>query len=326
MRADGRDGLQLHQQQRRVVGRPSPGVAPQVPLQRGQQPPGAVALLPARQFLHSPRQRVAHPLAVAGLAHPVGVQQQPVAGPQRQRLAGAPAAGQLQQAQRWELQHRLDAGGPAVPQQQRGRMPAVHDLGRPVALGQPDQQGGHEALRTAQTVAHQRIQPHRHRGQRRFAPRQLPEGAQHVGRPAHRLQALAADITDDQPGAERGGQHVVQVAADLGGGVGGQVAHLGAQVAQPLGHRPQQRLLHRLGDAAQLGQFPVAAGHRAGPQPGGDGHCRGRRGQRRGVPPVQYRQGRRRPQCRGPRRHLPHSAPIRFEPPTGRSMRRMVVK
>ncbi len=98
-------------------------------------------------------------------------------------------------------------------------------------------------------------------GQVRVQVRGRPEGAQQQRRVAERGQPLAPDVADQQPGAGGGAGRRVEVAADLGLGLGGQVEGGEVQRPGPVGQRAQQDPLGGLGDGADLCQLafvPVA--------------------------------------------------------------------
>lgn len=67
--------------------------------------------------------------------------------------------------------------------------------------------------------------------------------------------ALAAHVADDQPGAGGGAHGRVEVPADLGLGLGGEVQGGGAQRAEPAGQWGQDHALGGLGDVPDLFQF-----------------------------------------------------------------------
>ncbi|WP_405495427.1 hypothetical protein [Streptomyces sp. NBC_00096] len=65
-----------------------------------------------------------------------------------------------------------------------------------------------------------------------------PEGAEDDRGLSDRLQPLAADVADQQPGAGGGAGGRVQVSADLGLGLGRQVHGGDPQRAHPLAQGP----------------------------------------------------------------------------------------
>ena len=204
--------------------------------------------------------------AVGGgrLDHPVGEQDERVAGVQHERLLADLRVLEDPQ-QRAGTPGRLD---PAVgAQHEWQRVAAGRHRRRDVALArrERDVEDGAEAV--VEALAQQGFVELGEHGAR--APRVEHGGAQRVpGEGGHRrrLGALAADVADHQrPVATAGGEAVVEVAADLVALPGGDVAsgelHAG-DLRQPGG---QQRALQGAGDVVALGVQARAVQRQRGP-------------------------------------------------------------
>lgn len=97
-----------------------------------------------------------------------------------------------------------------------------------------------------------------------------PECAEKEGGIPDRLEALAPDIADDDPGSFGRAGGGIQVAADLRLGLRGQVDGGDAQRADPVGNRFEHHFLCGHRHRAQLAQFPFMASS----QVSKDGHER----------------------------------------------------
>ena len=153
---------------------------------------------------------------VAAFDQAVGVEQEPVTGP--------PARGERGEVIVWaQAQWQVGAvagqrSQDAASVQQRRVMAAVDD-GDLAAGGDLSQRRGGKVL-FAQVRSDGPADFARHLAQRGHRGGALLERAQHVPGQRDRVQALAADVSDDHPDAVRGGDDRVQVPAGPGSGCG----------------------------------------------------------------------------------------------------------
>jgi len=175
---------------------------------------------------------------VPGLGDAVGIEQQLVAVADTDHARPAPPAGQVEQPERRRGVRLDERGGPAA-QQQRWRMPAADEFGPgpPRLAGVPrsgpsvrerevHQQGGDEPFRVLRTDDHG-VQPDRDARQAGLGAGQVAPGVQHGQAGPVGGQAGAHDVADEQADTERGGHHVMDIAAAALGG--GQMARLDIQ-------------------------------------------------------------------------------------------------
>ncbi len=195
---------------------------------------------------------------VAGLGETVGVEQQPLIGPEGDPLQGGPR-GQAQGRRRVRRFQQLHAAARA----QRGRMPAVDQAHLPGA--EVGQQERHEVL-VAQVGGDAAVEDAGEGDRIGFGGGGLPEGAQHGRADPGRVHAVSSYVPDEQPRSGDGERHVVQIAAEqcaFGGGARvrgeGEAADLGR-------HGPGEGPLGQLGDAGHPVQRGAVVGTGAGGQ------------------------------------------------------------
>lgn len=93
----------------------------------------------------------------------------------------------------------------------------------------------------------------------------LAERAEQRGRRLHRAQPLALHVAEEQPGAAGARLDVVEVPADPGLAVGGEVHRRVVEAAPARRHRAQHRAPGGLGDVHHVQHAPLAADpHRTG--------------------------------------------------------------
>jgi hypothetical protein len=137
-------------------------------------------------------------------------------------------------------------------------MAAVENLDRrPAHDGLPDDRG-HELL-LGRLVAEAELDPRGDLGEVQGVEGGFAERAEHHRRGAHRGQPLALHVAEDEPHVGRGADHLVQVAADPGGGGGGDVPDGYIERRCLFRNRAQQDLLRDLGDRPDIGQLPLLA-------------------------------------------------------------------
>ncbi|CAL2074234.1 protein of unknown function [Streptomyces murinus] len=255
-------GGAVQRDQRGVVAEAAPGMGEQIAADVVQQRLGAVVGPPR----HPLRQRIEPAPGVPRLHHAVGVEQQGVTGLEGEDVQGVLHGRRqpLHTERRRGVQARHRHHVPGA-QQQRRRMPAAGHPGDLVPVRDLHQQRGREPLarlvlrlqirrvpgdallqRVDQVL--QRVMPVGTLPERAEQQRGLPDGG----------QALAADVPDQNPYGVVAHGRRVEVAADLGLVLRGQVQGGDPQRADLLGQRPHQHVLRGLGDRADLGQLGLA--------------------------------------------------------------------
>ncbi len=141
-------------------------------------------------------------VAVPGLRHPVGVQEESAAG-REGHLEGLGGVRRLVvQAERRSVRGRLGEGRGTVGPDDQGRRVSEGEQGDAVLRTDLGQDRGHELL-PVPLAPDGPLQTGADRRQVGRVVRRLPEGAQDGGRRLHRLQALALDVPDDDPDTAR---------------------------------------------------------------------------------------------------------------------------
>jgi hypothetical protein len=134
-----------------------------------------------------------------------------------------------------------------------------------------DHDRGHEVF-VADAAGHRPVEVGHDRPQVGALERDVPVRAEHDARQPDRVQTLAADVADDHPDAVRRVERLVQVAADVGRGAGGDVPAGDGQRAHLRAERAQHGLLGDRGEPGQLGDpfgLPLANRRDAGRDDGG---------------------------------------------------------
>jgi hypothetical protein len=106
---------------------------------------------------------------------------------------------------------------------------------------------------------HPRLQPLGDRREVRLVGGGLPEGAGRRGRHLHRAQSLALHVADQHAGAVRAGLDVVEVAADAGMGVGGEVDARVVEAAPAGRRRARHGAADGVGDITHVQQAVLGA-------------------------------------------------------------------
>ncbi|MDQ0714811.1 hypothetical protein QFZ55_004263 [Streptomyces luteogriseus] len=249
--------------------------------------------------------------AVAGLGHAVRHQQQRLVNgdpppPDLRRPGREPPEAERQPGPRRQGAH------PARPDGERRLVPEQQDVHRlPLVVGEGEQDGrggggppcssevenlGEVAVGAAQgdgvpaVPDHPRLQPLADRHQLRLVVRGLTERAEQRGRRLHRPQALALHVADQHAGAVRAGLDVVEVAADAGVGVGGEV-DTGVVEAAPAGRqRAQHGTADGVGDVVHV-QRAVFVAHADRAGQGGEDAAEGDEDEVGAAGPVFVRPG-----------------------------------
>jgi hypothetical protein len=123
-------------------------------------------------------------------------------------------------------------------------------------------------------AAHPYLQPFGDDGQGRLVVRGLAERAQQGGGRRDRGQALALDVPEEDPGAVRAGLDVVEVAADAGLAVGGQVHGRVVEPAPRGGEGAQHGTAGRVGHVPHV-QHPALLPDPYGTRQGRQGAAHG---------------------------------------------------
>ena len=233
-------------------------------------------------------------VCVARVLGAVGVQDQRVPGAQCGAARQGQFGGEREEAERWQdvtgggLPGQCGAHGllvepvrPGVAAVERGHLAAGADL---------QQQDGHELLAVvvAEVAPQRAVQPPEDTGEFGLLVGRLAEAAEHGGDGADGGEAMAAYVPDDGADAVRGGQHLVQIAAERGAAAGRQGAARHLDPVQPGRQRPQHHLLcgggHFAGPLQLADQPGAAAAEHVGES--GDGAASQQRDQRRSVGAV----------------------------------------
>src|SRR6266540_1854556 len=228
-----------------------------VPVGRGDQ---LVEGVVERGAAQRPLQQAAVDEAAPGVAHldqPVGVADQPLAGPQRAlRLEGAGA----------EPQRRPHPGDARTGPEREG-MAGRGEHHPAVAVGTADQ-GGDEVL-VAALARDQPVEAAEDAGRPDALAGQRAEGALEHRRQRAGLQALAARVGQDEGDALAVPDldHVVEVAADLRQPAGRLVAHPDLPAGDPAGRGGQQQRLDPF-EHLGLGAGTLRAGDGTGAEAG----------------------------------------------------------
>lgn len=214
--------------------------------------------------------------AAAGVPRVLGsvrVQDERVAGQQRGAGDEGEFGGQRKRAERRERVRAGERFGPWAAQQMRPWVPAVQGPHLPVGedleqqdgdelLGGPDVVAGarRQALGTRplpQMPVHRPLQSAQDSGQVGLVVHGLAEAGENGVDGGDGSEPMATDVADDHPYAVLGGDHLIQIAADPGAPVGGQ---LDGGDGQPVdaGRRPQHAL-RGAGDRAVAPHLPQQA-------------------------------------------------------------------
>lgn len=224
----------------------------QLVVQRGDGTGRLVRQVPC----HPLDERVELTTVVAGLGHPVGVEEQLVAVGERQHLKVRGLAGEGTQPERRSRMRRFDSPDVAAPHQQRRGVSTVDYL-HALAPGVPGDDGGDEVVGT-QVPREAPLDPADDIQKVRLVIGGFTEDTEHQSGGAHRGQPLAPHITDDQPDPVRGGNEGVEVPADTGLRRGGAVADSHLELTDSGRHGPEKGVLGGFGDRADGLQHPFA--------------------------------------------------------------------
>lgn len=218
-----------------------------------------VALAPAGDAVG---ERVERAGGVAGLGDAVRVQQQEVSRLEREAVDVVARLRQFAQAQRGRRAADVRRRRSAVAQDDRRRVPAGDHPDRAVAVGDVQNGGGDERFSEAaglvrfhQVPAHAPVEVGHQFVQVRPAVGGDAKRPEQQGGVVDRGHPLALDVADDQPGPRGRAGRRVQVSADPGLRLGGEIEGGGAQGAELPRQRRQDHTLGDLGHVPHLRQL-----------------------------------------------------------------------